>query len=107
MDLAKTNWNGPKRLVLDQNYLDGPKSFWTHRRTRHQFLFQDSTAVPNSCTFFPQTIDSLPGAFFILAGGINMICVVIFGIVYIRRGDFVLMKEEKKKQLYSELEPMK
>ena len=56
---------------------------------------------------FPQTIDSLPGAFFILAGGINMICVVIFGIVYIRRGDFVLMKEEKKKQLYSELEPMK
>ena len=85
------------------------KSFWTHS-PRHQFLFQDSTAELKYLIhlyFFPQTIDSLPGAFFILAGGINMICVVIFGIVYIRRGDFVLMKEEKKKQLYSELEPMK
>ena len=69
--------------------------------------FYCRTWVPNSFIFFPQTIDSLPGAFFILAGGINMICVVIFGIVYIRRGDFILMKEEKKKQLYSELEPMK
>ena len=25
----------PKLLVLDQNDLDGPISFWTHRRTRY------------------------------------------------------------------------
>ena len=30
------NWTGPKQLILDQNDLDGPKSFWTHRRTRHK-----------------------------------------------------------------------
>ena len=35
MDPTKTNWTLPKLLVLDQNYLDGSKSFWTHRRTRH------------------------------------------------------------------------
>ena len=29
------NWISPKRLVLDQNDLDGPKLFWTHKRTRH------------------------------------------------------------------------
>ena len=29
------NWTRPKRLVHDQNDLDSPKSFWTHRRTRH------------------------------------------------------------------------
>ena len=38
LDLTKTNWTGPKQLVLDQNYLDGPKSFWTHRRTRQETL---------------------------------------------------------------------
>jgi hypothetical protein len=27
-------WTHPKWLVLDQNNLNGPKSFWTHRRTR-------------------------------------------------------------------------
>ena len=34
-DSAKINWTHPKQLVLDHNYLDGPKSFLTHRRTRH------------------------------------------------------------------------
>ena len=29
------NWACPKQLVLHQNDLDGPKSFWTHRRTKH------------------------------------------------------------------------
>ena len=29
------NWTHPKRLVLNRNVLDGPKSFWNHRRTRH------------------------------------------------------------------------
>ena len=28
-------WTCPKRLVLNQNDLDSPKSFWTHRRTKH------------------------------------------------------------------------
>ena len=32
---TKKNWTRPKWLVLDQNDLDSPKSFWTHRRTRH------------------------------------------------------------------------
>jgi hypothetical protein len=27
LDLTKMNWTGPKQLVLDQNDLDGPKSF--------------------------------------------------------------------------------
>ena len=35
LNLSKMNQTHPKRLVLDQNYLEGPKSFWTHRRTRH------------------------------------------------------------------------
>ena len=36
-DLVPTKiiWTRPKRIGLDQNDLDGPKSFWTHRRTRH------------------------------------------------------------------------
>ena len=34
--LPKTIWTWPKQLVLDQNDLFGPKSFWTHRRTRHK-----------------------------------------------------------------------
>ena len=29
MDPTKTNWTHPKQLVLDQNYLDGPKMLWT------------------------------------------------------------------------------
>ena len=36
LDLTKPNWTQSKQLLLDQNYLDGPKSFWTHRRTRHK-----------------------------------------------------------------------
>ena len=28
-------WTRPKQLVLNQNDLVAPKSFWTHRRTRH------------------------------------------------------------------------
>ena len=35
-DPTKTNCNRPKQLVLDQNCLDNPKSFWTHWRTRHE-----------------------------------------------------------------------
>ena len=31
-------WTRPKHFVPDQNNLDGPKSFWTNRRTRHQTL---------------------------------------------------------------------
>ena len=37
LDLSKMIWTRPiKWLVLDQNDLDGPKSIWTHRRTRQQ-----------------------------------------------------------------------
>jgi len=36
LDPTKTNWTCPKRLVLIENYLDGPKSFWTHRGTGHK-----------------------------------------------------------------------
>ena len=43
LDLSKMIWTWskqirgrPKWLVLNQNYLDVPKSFWTHRRTRHK-----------------------------------------------------------------------
>ena len=32
----QTNGTHPKQLVHDQNYLDGPKSFWTHIRTSHK-----------------------------------------------------------------------
>ena len=32
----ETNWTRPKWLVLNQNFVDGPKSFWTHRRSRHK-----------------------------------------------------------------------
>ena len=32
------NWTCPKQLIFDQNYLGGPKLFWTHRRTRHNVL---------------------------------------------------------------------
>jgi hypothetical protein len=32
-------WIVPKRLVLDQNYLDNPKSFWTQRRTKHKMTY--------------------------------------------------------------------
>ena len=35
-DPTKTNWTHPKQLVLNQNDLDNPKSFWTHWRTRHE-----------------------------------------------------------------------
>ena len=28
-------WTCPKHFILNQNYLDGPNSFWTHRRTKH------------------------------------------------------------------------
>ena len=43
LDLSKMIWTRTKQIgpvqkdwyILDQNYLDGPKSFWTCRRTRH------------------------------------------------------------------------
>ena len=43
---TKIIWTKQKRLAPDQNslylsktiYLDGPKSFWTYRRTRHEIL---------------------------------------------------------------------
>ena len=35
LDPTKMNWTCPKQFVLDQNYLDGPKSFWTHKMIRH------------------------------------------------------------------------
>ena len=31
--LTKMIWTRPKQFVLVQNNLDGPKSFWTYRRT--------------------------------------------------------------------------
>ena len=32
---TKTIWTKPKQFVPVQNNLDGPKSFWTYRKTRH------------------------------------------------------------------------
>ena len=36
MDPIETSLARPKQLILDQNNLDGLKSIWTHRRTRHK-----------------------------------------------------------------------
>ena len=36
LNLSEMIWTQPKQLVLDQNDLAGPKSFWIHRRTRHK-----------------------------------------------------------------------
>ena len=33
--LTKTVWTWPKQFAPAQNKLDGPKSFWTYKRTRH------------------------------------------------------------------------
>ena len=38
MDPTKTIWTRPKQFVPVQNNLDGPKSYWTYRRTRHWYL---------------------------------------------------------------------
>ena len=35
LNLIKTIWTRPKQSVSVQNILDGPKSFWTDRRTGH------------------------------------------------------------------------
>ena len=32
-------WTRPKWFLLDQNDLDGPKSVWTHKRTRHKCTY--------------------------------------------------------------------
>ena len=50
-----------------------------------------------------QTINSLPGAFFLLSGGINIIAIFIFGTVYLRKKDLMHVKEEKSQQI----EPVK
>ena len=39
LTLTKMLWTRPKWLVLDQNDLDGPNSFWSYRRTRHRSIF--------------------------------------------------------------------
>ena len=36
LETAKKNWTLQKLLLLDPNDLDGPKSFWTIRRTRQK-----------------------------------------------------------------------
>ena len=38
MDQTKSIWTRPKQIRLDKNDLDGPKSFWNHRRTRQKML---------------------------------------------------------------------
>ena len=40
LDPTKMIWTRPKWLVLDQNNLDGPNSFWSYRRTGHRSKFQ-------------------------------------------------------------------
>ena len=35
LDLTKTVWTRPKHFATVQNNFNGPKSFWTNRRTRH------------------------------------------------------------------------
>ena len=37
LDPTKTIWTRPKHFVPDQSNLYSPKSFWTHRRTRHKY----------------------------------------------------------------------
>ena len=36
LDPSKTNCTFPKQIAPVQNDLNGPKSFWTYRRTRHK-----------------------------------------------------------------------
>ena len=58
------NWTCPKRLVLGQNDLDGPKSFWTHRRTRHNVsnLIQFNPIFKNfRVSSTNRNMDSMPG----------------------------------------------
>ena len=38
LDQTKINWTHPKQLIVDKNDLEGPKSFWAHRRKRHKNL---------------------------------------------------------------------
>ena len=38
LNLTKMIFTWPKRFWPDQNNLDGPKSFWFYRRTKHKFL---------------------------------------------------------------------
>ena len=37
LNLTKIIWTWPKQFVCVQNNLDGPKSFWTYKRTGHNF----------------------------------------------------------------------
>jgi hypothetical protein len=36
--MTKTIWSQTKESVVVQNNLEGPKSFWTYRRTRHKYI---------------------------------------------------------------------
>ena len=40
LDSNKMIWTRPKWLVLNQNNLNGPNSYWSYRRTGHQSKFQ-------------------------------------------------------------------